>query len=181
MRVYRFVPIAAAVALAAGCTGPEDQPEESPTTTSSPAAEETAASDGGGGEPTEWDVAPSGEAPQVRGDEGPAPAEDGDAEAAAKQATNTVEAYFNAEDPDKWWPAFSKHLTPAAQEVWQYTDPRRVPPGEVQGEATAGPVSATDAEITVPSTIGEFQLVLVRESTDDSWLVSAITPPEGAQ
>lgn len=181
MRIYRFVPIAAAVALTAGCTGPTDSPEEEPASSPAPSVEEPAPSDGNEGEPSEWDVAPTDQAPLVRGDEGPAPAEAGDAEAAAKEAKATVEAFFATEDEEKWWPTFSKHLTPAAQEVWKYTDPARVPEGKAQGTVTAGPVSATDAEMTVPSTLGEFQLVLVRDRPEDPWLVSAIEPPEEAQ
>lgn len=40
--------------------------------------------------------------------------------------------------------------------------------------------SGTDAEITVPTTIGEFQLVLVRADPTDPWTVSYLEPPEEA-
>ncbi|MCZ4327499.1 hypothetical protein [Brachybacterium paraconglomeratum] len=89
-----------------------------------------------------------------------------------------MEAYFATDDPEAWWPEFSKHLTPAAQEVWKYTDPRRVPSGAPEGSAEYGPVSATDAEVTVPTTIGDFQLVMVRAEAGDPWKVSYLEPPE---
>lgn len=85
--------------------------------------------------------------------------------------------YFATDAPEAWWPAFSKHLTPAAQEVWQYTDPRRVPSGAPKGSAEYGPVSATDAEATVPTTIGDLQLVMVRAEAGDPWKVSYMEPP----
>lgn len=128
--------------------------------------------------PTEWDVAPSEEAPNVPGDEGPAEAEEGDAEEAGTAAHAAVEAYFSTADPEEWWSEFSKHLTPAAQEVWQYTDPRRVPAGAPEGSAEYGLVSGTDAEITVPTTIGDVQLVMVRADPADEWKVSYLEPPE---
>lgn len=128
-----------------------------------------------------WDVAPSEDAPLVRGDEGPPEAEAGDAGAAAAAGADAITAFFDTKTPETWWKNLSSHLTPAAQEVWQYTDPGRVPSGKVKGSVELGPVSATDAEVTVPSTIGDFQVVLVRETAEDPWKVSAITPPEEAQ
>lgn len=163
-----------------GCNSPADVPEPEPITSEGPA---TATSEPVEPEesPTEWDVAPSEQAPAVPGDEGPPDAEEGDAEEAGTAAHAAVEAYFATDDPGAWWTTFSQHLTPAAREVWQYTDPRRVPSGKVAGTVELGPLSATDAELTVPSTIGDFQLVLVREIGDDPWKVSALEPPEGAQ
>ncbi|WP_143277959.1 hypothetical protein [Brachybacterium alimentarium] len=185
MRSIRLVPIAATALLVAGCSGPSDAPEseapsEAPTSASEEPAEEEAAEESEDASAT-WDVAPSEEAPLVRGDEGPAEAEAGDAEDAAAAGADAITAFFDTKDSEKWWKNFSSHLTPAAQEVWQYTDPGRVPSGKVQGSVELGPVSATDAEVAVPSTIGDFQVVLVRETGKDSWKVSAIEPPEEAQ
>lgn len=177
MRSIRAVPIAAVALLMVGCSGPADVPEPEPTTsearattTSEPAPPEES--------PTEWDVAPSDEAPPVPGDEGPPEAEEGDAEEAGTAAHAAVEAYFATDNPDQWWSNFSQHLTPAAQEVWQFTDPRRVPTGAPEGSAEYGLVSGTDAEITVPTTIGDFQLVMVRADSADPWKVSYLEPPE---
>ena len=175
MRSVRIVPIAAAALLMVGCSGPSEEPESTTsdapvTATSEPQESEESA--------TEWDVAPSEEAPDVPGDEGPPDAEEGDAEEAATAAHAAVAAYFSTEDPEQWWPEFSKHLTPAAQEVWQYTDPRRVPAGAPEGKAVYGSVSGTDAEITVPTTIGDFQVVMVRADPADPWKVSYLEPPE---
>ncbi|MGP4978675.1 hypothetical protein [Brachybacterium tyrofermentans] len=184
MRKTRLVPIAAAALLMAGCSEPRatfETPPPSEAETS--AAEEPAEEEATEEQATEqtWDVAPSEEAPLVRGDEGPPAAEEGDAEAAAEAGTDAITAFFDTKDAEEWWPQFSTHLTPAAQDVWQYTDPGRVPSGKVEGTVELGPVSATDAEVTVPSSIGDFHLVLVRETGDDPWKVSAIEPPEEAQ
>lgn len=178
----RAVPIAAVALLMVGCSGTADAPEQPPTASEAPApatsepAEPTKPAES----PTEWNVAPSEKAPQLPGDEGPAEAEEGDAEEAATAAHTAVEAYFSTDEPEQWWPNFSQHLTPAAQEVWQYTDPRRVPAGSPEGSAEYGLVSATDAEITVPTTIGDFQLVMVRADPADPWKVSYLEPPEEA-
>lgn len=165
-----------------GCSGPAESPEASPSTSEATEPEvvsRSAPAPGDGGEPpSEWDVAPEEGAPIAPGDEGPAAAAEGDAEAAGMAAHGAVVAYFATDDPEAWWPAFSMHLTPAAQEVWQYTDPRRVPSGAPKGSAEYGPVSATDAEVTVPTTIGDFQLVMVRAEAGDPWKVSYMEPPE---
>lgn len=181
MRSMRVVPIAAAALLVVGCSGTADEPQ--PTTSEAPVTATSEPEEPGEPEepeasPTEWDVAPSEEAPNVPGDEGPPEAEEGDAEEAGTAAHAAVEAYFSTADPEEWWTEFSKHLTPAAQEVWQYTDPRRVPAGAPEGSAEYGLVSATDAEITVPTTIGDFQLMMVRADPADEWKVSYLEPPE---
>lgn len=125
-------------------------------------------------------MAPSEDSPLLPGDEGPAEAGEGDAEDASNAAHDAVEAFLDTEDPEEWWEQFSAHLTPAAQEVWRYTDPGRVPAGEVEGSAEYGQVSATDAEVTVPTTLGDFHLVMVRESAEDDWMVSYMELPEEA-
>jgi len=174
----------AAALFVVGCNGPAESPEAPPSTseaTEPEAVSESAPAPSDGGEPpSEWDVAPEEGAPIAPGDEGPVEAAEGDAEAAGMAAHGAVEAYFATDDPEAWWPEFSQHLTPAAQEVWQYTDPRRVPSGAPKGSAEYGPVSATDAEVTVPTTIGDFQLVMVRAEAGDPWKVSYMEPPEEA-
>lgn len=167
--------MAAAALLVAGCSGPAEEPQPTTSETRVTATGEPVEPEES---PTEWDVAPSEEAPEVPGDEGPSEAAEGDAEEAGAAAHDAVEAYFATDDPEEWWSEFSAHLTPSAQEVWQYTDPRRVPAGAPEGNAEYGLVSATDAEITVPTTIGDFQLVMVRADSDDPWKVSYLEPPE---
>ena len=177
MRSMRVVPIAVAALLMVGCSGPAEEPEPQPTTSDAPVTATNEPEDPEAS-PTEWDAAPSEEAHGVPGDEGPPDAEEGDAEEAATAAHDAVEDYFSTDDPEQWWSDFSKHLTPAAQEVSQYTDPRRVPAGAPEDSAEYGLVSATDAEITVPTTIGDFQLVMVRSDPADQWKVSYLEPPE---
>lgn len=170
--------MAATALLVVGCSGPPEEPQ--PTTSEAPVAATSEADGEAEAEefPAEWDVAPSEEAPGVPGDEGPPEAEEGDAEEAGTAAHAAVGAYFSTDNPEQWWSEFSKHLTPAAQEVWQYTDPRRVTAGAPEGHAECGLVSATDAEVTVPTTIGDFQLVMVRADPADPWKVSYLAPPE---
>ena len=168
--------MAAAALLVVGCSGSAE--EAQPTTSEATVTAAPEPEPESEGSPTEWNVAPSEEAPGVPGDEGPAEAAEGDAEEAATAAHAAVEAYFATDDPEEWWSEFSAHLTPSAQDVWQYTDPRRVPAGAPEGSAEYGLVSATDAEITVPTTIGDFQLVMVRADPEDPWKVSYLEPPE---
>ena len=172
----------AAALFMVGCSGPTETPEAAPSkseaTESETVSESAPAPSDGGGSPPEWDVVHEEGAPIAPGDEGWAEAAEGDAEAASTAAHSAVEAYFATDDPDAWWPEFSTHLTPAAQEVWKYTDPRRVPSDAPEGSADYGPVSATDAEVTVPTTIGDFQLVMVRADAGDPWKVSYMEPPE---
>jgi hypothetical protein len=176
----RVLPAAAVLVLAAGCTGEPAEPAETTTTTTEPTAVSTepVKSD----PPTEWTV-PEDEDQGLPGDEGPAPAKDGDAEDAEDAAVTTMELLLDKNKPEKkWWPDLAEHLSPAAQDIWQYTAQRRIPTAELDGDPTVDTVSATDAEVTVPTTAGDYHLVLVREGSEDPWLVSAIkTPAEGTE
>lgn len=180
MRLHRAIPLALAAVALAGCTGPSDDQQPAPTTPPATSSEGSAAPEGDGGQ-TSWDVAPQDGDPVAAGDEGPAAAQPGDAEAASAAASGAVTAYFTTEPAEAWWPTFSTHLTPPAQEVWQDTDPRRVPTGTVEGAPVVTDATASTAEVSVPSSIGEFQVTLVRETPEGPWLVSYLEPPEGGQ
>jgi hypothetical protein len=190
MRISRLAPIVAAAVLAAGCSHPQDAqetPEESSASESAEASQAPAETSdpSSEGQPsdgqTAWTVGPEDQAPLSHGDAGPAKAAKGDGAAASKAAVATVRDYLDTKDTKKWWKRYGKHLTPAAKQVWKYTDPERIPSGKVQGDAEVTTVSATDAEVKVPSTLGTFHVVLVRKDSKDDWHASAVEPPQKGQ
>lgn len=178
-------------------SGPSDEPTVAEETTSPTEDDESPApSDGDESAPArespssasatptdpEWSVGDPDGPENLPGDEGPAKAAPGDGKAASKRAKATVTALLDTKVKEKkWWPRVKKQMTPEAQEVWKYTDPERVPKAKVNGAVKVEAVSATDAEVTVPTSIGDWSLVLVRDDPKDKWLVSAMTPPEEGQ
>lgn len=172
----------AALLVLTGCsTG--DPPQPSPTTpppttiapTEAPTTDSPSAAPPAG---QTWDVAPAGATPDGPGDLGPDEAQPQDAETAKTAATDVITALLAKERaPDQWWAELSMRLTPTAQETWRWTEPRRLPDAQITGTAEVDAISATDAEVLVPSTIGDYRVTLARDTPDDAWLASAIEPP----
>jgi len=83
---------------------------------------------------------------------------------------------------DVWFGELAPLLTPAARAAYTGTDPAEVPTRAVTGpgRAEASP-SAFLAYVVVPSDVGEYRLLLSRESGDADWLVETITAPDGVR
>lgn len=178
----------AALLILTGCsTGAKPQPSPTTTPPATSAPTEAPTTDSPSAAPTAgqtWDVAPSGATPDGPGDLGPDAAQPQDAETAKTAATDVITALLAKERaPDQWWAELSVRLTPTAQETWRWTEPRRLPDAQLTEPAEVDTISATDAEVLVPTTIGAYRVTLARDAADGAWLASAIEPPAegGAQ
>ncbi|MDN5894630.1 MAG: hypothetical protein L0H93_11455 [Nocardioides sp.] len=81
-------------------------------------------------------------------------------------------------DYDAWWQALEPLLTPRAREGYAFTDPRRIPDLEVDGDpqVTAGPTTDT-VTIGFPTGQGTFAVALYRSGEDAPWRASQIVFP----
>lgn len=174
---------AATVALSACSTSavPEPSATSAPAPTTTSAAPSTTSSAPEPSAGTTWNVAPTDEAPDGPTDRGPASAKPEDSKAAIAAARATMADFLaKSRSPQDWWAHVKPHLTPTAQDTWQYTQPRRLPDAKLTGTPSVQAISATDANVSVPTTGGAYQLTLVRSTGTGPWLVSAIEPPQGA-
>ena len=157
-----LVTVAAAATLLVGCSAPEAPPGPSS------AALPTGPND------VEADLPPAA----------PSPTDDAASRAAAEvAATATMTSFVQVQlGPAQWLDELSGHLTAAAREAYVGTDPLEVPARQLTGPARyAGSTSAYLATVTVPTNVGDYQLLLVREGQGAPWLVETLTPPDGLQ
>ena len=151
---------AAAAALLAGCSAPETPPVASSTTLPT------------GPNDVQADLPPAA----------PSPTDDAASQAAAEAAaTATMTSFVQVQlAATQWLAELSEHLTAAAREAYVGTDPLEVPARQQTGPARyAGSTSGYLAIVTVPTDVGDYQLLLVREGQGAPWLAETLTPPEG--
>ncbi|WP_299039848.1 hypothetical protein [uncultured Pseudokineococcus sp.] len=158
---------AGVLVLGAGCSsGPSATPTISPG-----GAPPTAAASGPG--PAD-DVVADDPAPA------PSPTWDAAARAAALEHAGAVMTAFARPDLDEqaWWAELAPLLTLSAQDAYSAVDPAQVPPRQVTGEAVlVDETSAWLARVEVPTDVGTYRLLLVREDGTSPWLAEQITPP----
>ncbi|GAB4082769.1 hypothetical protein GCU67_20305 [Modestobacter muralis] len=83
---------------------------------------------------------------------------------------------------DPWFTELAPLLTPATRSAYTGTDPAEVPARAVTGggrleEST----SAFLAYVVIPTDVGDYRLLLSRESGTADWLVETITAPDGVR
>ncbi len=173
----RAILVIGAAATLAGCSE-SATPTRSPDKPSEPSTPQAAAPT-----PDPWEsVEANGDAPRGPSDEGPPSAAPGDAESAKRFATDTITLLLdNSKDTETWWKAVGPRLTPEAQEIWKYTETRRIPDAEITGPARVLTVSGVDAEVEVPTTLGTWTVVLFRNQPTDGWKASAIEIPQDSR
>ena len=141
---------------------PSTGPRQEPPTATATGEEEDPDQDG----PAE----PSAEAPSAA-----------DEDAVADQARATMTAFWDTSKPqDQWYEALAATMTPAGGEPFEYTLVENVEPATIEGDITVAwddPESATTATATVPSSAGEFTLLIIRDG--DRWLTDSIGFPGG--
>ncbi|WP_133412103.1 hypothetical protein [Vallicoccus soli] len=81
-------------------------------------------------------------------------------------------------DPATWWAQLQPLLTPAAATAYEFTDPGNVPVRMV----TAAPTRVTSpspylAQVTVPTDVGPYVVLLAREGAGEPWRAERIIPP----
>lgn len=172
----------AALVTLTACAHTETQPEATNAanpTSKKPAPESTTPAKTAPGDTTTFGSDPA----ELRGpsDLGPDDPGPGDEESAAEHAKATMQAFFaTGKNTKQWWSDLKPYLTPSAQELWQWTEPRRIRRAEIQ-DVDVPVLSATDAEVTVGTTAGDYTLVLFRTDAKKPWLTSAIETPQGEQ
>lgn len=110
----------------------------------------------------------------------PAPTWDAQSQASAAEAGARVMRAFARRELDAalWWAQLQPLLTPTAAVAYEFTDPASVPVHAV----TAAPTEVTSsspylAQVTVPTDVGPYILLLAREGAGEPWLAERITPP----
>lgn len=99
--------------------------------------------------------------------------------AAASAAAAAVTAFSDVDQSaDAWWQGLSPLLTPQARVVYEDVDPRNVPVREVTGPGSVTDESSTLlTEVTVPTDVGDYTVMLVRADGGSPWLAEQIRPP----
>jgi hypothetical protein len=114
----------------------------------------------------------------------PPPVTGAAADAAAAAAAEQVMAAFARPGVDAatWFTDLAPLLTPSAQTAYLGRVGAEVPSRAVTGapRLTESP-SAYLAYATVPTDVGEYRVLLVREGEGSPWLAETITPPSGVR
>lgn len=107
---------------------------------------------------------------------------DDESEAAAIEAAENLLATFAQPTLpyEQWWAAFEPLLTAEAALTYTYVDPANIQPAEITGTGTltSDPEStAYLAEVSVPTTDGDWLISLSRADGEAEWLGLHLTPP----
>ncbi|MWV76005.1 hypothetical protein [Rathayibacter rathayi] len=79
---------------------------------------------------------------------------------------------------DAWFAGIRGFLTPAVADAYQYSKPTSIPTFALTGAATIQDgATASSATVDVPTSIGVYQVLLVRPSPTGPWLASRAVPP----
>jgi hypothetical protein len=112
------------------------------------------------------------------------PTQDAASSAAAVDLAHRAMAAFARPtvDPDTWFTDLAPLLTPAGRSAYVGTDPAEVPAHAVTGPGlTEESPSVFLAYVVVPTDVGDYRLLLSRESGTAGWLVETITAPDGVR
>lgn len=168
--------IAWVVALVlAGCTGPGQ-----PTATSPTASAATSAAPAAG----QFMTPPSGVIDEDTGEivgVDPVPEWDEESRSSVVDAAETAMRAFAQPDLsyDDWWVWVEPLLTQQAAQDYAHVDPANIPAHEVTGGGViVEDTSAYVATVEVPTDVGAYRVLLIRQDADAPWLVSRLTPPE---
>lgn len=102
---------------------------------------------------------------------------------AATDAKSMVAAFLlaysqNTLTTDAWFAGIRGFLTPAAAVAYQYSKPASIPTFALTGAATIDDdATASSATVDVPTSIGVYQVLLVRPTPTGPWLASRAVPP----
>lgn len=183
----RRVLAVALVATCAACSTHAEQstsPSTSPSSTSQPTsiAPTSTATTAAGVEPSSSPApAPSPAASDVDVPDLALPTHDASSQASAQaRAEGFVRAWARPDlQASQWWAGVRGFLTPAAAQLFRYTDPANVPATQVTGSArVVGEPTATSVLVEVPTDAGMQQVLVVRGAQDEPWQVASLTGPE---
>lgn len=159
-----------------GSTGRHDLPAPRPSSSSTAPATHATTQEAGAPESTETP------APVLDLEVEPLAADpvwDGAAQTSAiARATGFVMAWARPDlSADAWLKGVGGYLSPAAAELFAWTDPALIPASTVTGDAHVNDgASGTSARVTVPTDAGDMAVELIRSSSQTTWLVASILP-----
>lgn len=110
----------------------------------------------------------------------PVPTTDETSQRSAQEAAVAVmEAFAHPErEHEEWWAELEPMLTDNAAEAYYYVEPAQIPVSEITGEATiATDESAYVHLLEVPTNVGTYEVLMIREGADDPWRAERLTPP----
>lgn len=110
----------------------------------------------------------------------PSPTWDAASRTAAVENAAAVMAAFARPQADEraWWAELAPLLTLSGQDAYAFVDPANVPARQVTGEpVVVDESSGWLARVQVPTDVGVYDLLLVREDGASPWLAEQITPP----
>lgn len=96
-------------------------------------------------------------------------------------AVQVIETYFDTSGtPEDWWERVGPLLTDNARLVYVNVDPTNAPALTVTGPGVVtDTTSAYVTEVTVPTSLGNFGVVIQRADADDPWAADRLVFPEG--
>lgn len=100
------------------------------------------------------------------------------AEAAEEAAEAVLTAWLSGEPYDQWWAQLKPLMNVAGAQIYERVDPTEITPATIQGAAIAHETTTGYlVEVTVPTTQGEYVVVLTRDVEGDPWLAERLRVP----
>lgn len=134
-----------------------------------------------GPQPTPGTSTSAAPTPSVSVNDTAAEASIADAERAAVAA---LQLYLTRLPADQWWSQLSPHLSPEASYEIEGTDPQQIPATVITGPPVSVASSSTFVSVLLPTDAGQYQLDVTKRGDNPSngtWIVFALTPPEGTR
>lgn len=102
-----------------------------------------------------------------------------EAAAAAEAAAEAVlTAWLSGEPYDQWWAQLEPLMNVTGAQIYERVDPTEIAPATIQGAAIAHETTTGYlVEVTVPTTQGEYVVVLTRDVEGDPWLAERLRVP----
>ena len=100
------------------------------------------------------------------------------AEAAEGAAEAVLAAWLSGEPYDQWWAQLKPLMNVTGAQIYERVDPTEIAPATIQGAAIAHETTTGYlVEVTVPTTQGEYVVVLTRDVEGDPWLAERLRVP----
>ena len=172
------------VACSAGCSSDVPESTDSAKAASETTQDATASSD------SEAPSGSQGTAPRNHNEQGPDIAPTGplptewdeqSVKSALETATKAMELYARPHlDQETWWDDLAPMLGDQARMLYAYVEPRAVHATRVTGKAKITDDSSTLlVYVTVPTNVGDYQVMLNRIDANSPWEVALFILPEG--
>lgn len=112
------------------------------------------------------------------------PAEAVEDEAGASLAAETALLAFSQVQAgyDLWWAGLEPLMHPFSAEEYSYLNPANIAAFEITGPGVIAADSTTlVVEVTVPTSVGDYTVTVVRQPGSNAWLAASFIPPVVAE